>query len=184
MIVEFLKDEITYDGTQLRSHWISDQTGKFGDAIVSFVGPADVDLSHMVDLEDVKNKEPISSNSMLHFIVEHFDLDLEKTILRQRLLVSIIHQALLNSSKTNIRRTGDDLYDDDAKLSVSIATLSMVSTLIHTAINIDSKNTPVKTKGLNDYKISPLAFALDVMKAYSHELESIKVARAKVRGVK
>lgn len=183
MKLHFINKKITYDGTQLRSHWISDQTGEFGDAIASFIGPADVKLSHMVDLEDVKEKRPIFSRSMLHFIVEHFGFDLEKTIVFQRLLMSIVQGELVSLTNAGVRRIGDDLYDGRSKLTVSIATASPVSTLIHCAINIDSKNTPVKTKGLNDYKIEPKSFAKKVMMGYISELESITIAKCKVRPV-
>src|SRR3989338_5334717 len=84
----FLKRTLCYDGSQLRSHWIFEQTDEAGDAILSFIGPADVPTTNMVDLIDVRNNAPIASRSMLHFLIEHFETDLEKTILRQRLLVA------------------------------------------------------------------------------------------------
>ena len=85
--------------------------------------------------------------------------------------------------KVLIRR-GDDIYDEDAKLSVSIATLSGISTLIHTGINISSHNTPVKTKGLiSDYNLDPTAFSKEVLGAFKNELESSWLARCKVRSV-
>ena len=74
---------------------------------------------------------------------------------------------------------------DGKKLSVSIATKSITSILIHTGLNILSENAPVNASGLaselgiNDTK----EFALEVMKRYSEELEDIELAGTKVRGV-
>lgn len=121
---------------------------------------------------------------MLHFIVEHFDMSLERAILRQRLLVAIIADAL-NEAKGCflVRRQGDDLFADDRKLSVSIATRSPVSCLIHVGVNISSKNTPVPTRGLSDLGVDPRRLAQVVLRAYVGECESAQAARCKVRGV-
>ncbi len=174
---QFIDKKIDYDGSQLKSHWIFDMTGVLGDTVVSFIGGCDVSLDHMVDLVDKKNKCKIFSKKMLHFILEHFDTDIEKAILRQRLFVSIMAQIL------KVERRGNDLYDGDAKINVSIATASAVSSLIHVGVNIVSDGTPVKTKGLNDYNIDPKIFAEDVMKRYISEMEGVAEARCKVRGV-
>ena len=78
-----------------------------------------------------------------------------------------------------------NLIIDGKKLSVSIATKSINSVLIHTGLNILSENAPVEASGLtselgiNDIK----AFALEVMKRYSEELDDIVLASTKVRGV-
>lgn len=181
---KFLEKEITYDGSQLRSHWILKNGDLKGEAIVSFIGSCKVDLSAMVDLEDVAQKRTIFSESMLHFIVESFDGDLEKMILRQRLLVSLIQQELsIDLSEVKVVRKGDDLFTDNFKWTVSIATASPVSTLIHTGINISSQNTPVPTHGLADFDINPRAFATSVMNRYLEEMEGVKWARCKVRSV-
>jgi hypothetical protein len=181
---KFIPDEIKYTGAQLRSQWSYKNFNLLGDSIVAFIGACDVSLENMVDLEDVKSESKIYSERMLHFIVEHFELDLEKGILRQRLLIAIIGDEVNARIKRQVvRRKGDDLFDGDKKLSVSIATLSPVSTMIHAGINISSQNTPVKTIGLEDYRIDPIDFAKRVMKLYIEELESAAVARWKVRTV-
>lgn len=183
MEYRFLNETIKYDGTQLKSHWIFEQTGIVGDSAVSFIGGADVPLKNMVDLVDVKAKENIYSTSMLHFIVEHF-ADLTSTILRQRLFAAIALEELKKSGQCkNVERNGDDLYDGDKKLSVSIATASPVSSLIHFALNIKSDNTPVPTKGLADYDIDPKKLADSVTKRYIEEMKTIATARCKVRAV-
>lgn len=184
MQIKFIDNEINYDGSQLRSHFLYETCDLKGDAIASFIGGADVNLSHMVDKEDVAAKSPIFSEKMLHFIVEHFDHDLEKTVLRQRLLMVLMQEELVESlPEEKIIRRGDDLFCRDGKLTVSIATLSPVSTLIHSGINIISRNTPVPTCGLEDLGLSPKAFAWAVMNRYIEEIREINWARCKVRGV-
>ncbi len=180
----WLDKSILYDGTQLCSGWICRESGIAGNAIIAFRGGAKVPITNMVDLEDVAQNRPIFSEEMLHFIVEIFDRDLEKMVLRQRLLIAVIEEELKKSPACkNIRREGDDLYDGDAKLSVSIATTSPVSGLIHTGLNIVSDGTPVLTKGLRDYEIHPKTLALKIMERFTNELAGIRHATTKVRAV-
>ncbi len=187
MIKHFIADTITYDGTQLSSLWAFRMFGLQGDSIVSFQGPCQVKLAEMVDLEDVKSNSPIYSEKMLHFITEHFDLDLEKTIIRQRLFITIIKDAVQQYTGAVLRRDGDDLFHNDKKLTVSIATLTPVSTMIHTGLNILSDNVPVPAVGLADLglaieKIPALGAA--ICSLYAKECDEIRKARCKVRGVK
>jgi len=175
---------IDYDGSQLKSHWIFQNFGILGDAAVAFCGACDVTIEKMVDLADVRDNKPIFSKSMLHVIAEFFDSDLTRTILTQRLLVSLAQQELIfRIQKPAVVRGGNDLYDDGAKLSVSIATASPVSTLVHFGINIVSEGTPVKTKGLADYKIDPADFARGLLESFCNEIQTVSEARAKVRAV-
>lgn len=184
MLTNFIKEKTDYDGSQLSSLWAFKNFGLQGDSIVSFRGLCNVALDKMVDLADVLAEDHIYSEDMLNFIVEFFDMDLEKTVFKQRLLISILKENLEKKLNLKISRDGDDLYFENGKLTVSIATLSPVSSLIHTGINISSKNTPVKTAGLNDIGITNVeSFAHEVMDAYKAELDSIKMARCKVRGV-
>ncbi len=180
---KFIELKIPYSGKELRSHFIYDQFDLLGDALVAFAGPCDVSLEQMVDLEDVKLDAPIYSENMLHFIGEFYGISLETTITYQRLLIALMSQEMHASGFTKVLRQGDDLYEGDAKLSVSIATLSPTSTLIHAGINISSKNTPVKTKGLEDFKISPTEFAQKILKAFQEEFHDISKALCKVRSV-
>ncbi len=183
MLKKYLDQPLTYDGRQLSSLWAYRNFGLQGDSIVAFRGPCRVELTEMVDLEDVRAGDHIYSEEMLHFIIEHFDLDLEKTVIRQRLLVATIGEALAEVGAKGLVRRGDDLYQGQGKLSVSIATLSPVSTLIHTGLNISSRNTPVQTVGLADLGVDPDRLAGIILDRYSLEVESIRGARCKVRGV-
>ena len=66
-----------------------------------------------------------------------------------------------------------------------LATKSITSVLIHTGLNIVSEGAPVKASGLtSELGIQNIdAFAQEVMKRYSEEIDDIKMASTKVRGV-
>jgi hypothetical protein len=178
-----LDDEVDYNGTQLQPHWIYRNYGLLGDAVVAFVGEVNVTLDKMVDLTDVREKESIYSPRMLNFIVEHFNTNLELAVYKQLILMVSIKEEL-ETYEIVTQRIGDDLYIDRAKLSVSIATSSVVSTLMHVGLNIETEGTPVKTAGLKQLGVPDIsAFAENVMLRYKTELERIYEARCKVRGI-
>ena len=184
MHTKLIEKEIKYIGSQLAPHWIYKNLKLQGDAIVAFIGECEVALTEMVDIEDVINNEPIYSKSMLSFITEQFNVNLVEGVFRQRLLICIIKE-LLEARGIFVVRNGDDLMIDGRKLSVSIATKSTTSILIHTGLNILSEGAPVKASGLtSELGISDIKeFALEVMKRYAEELEDINLASTKVRGV-
>ena len=181
---KFIDEEIKYIGSQLAPHWIYKNFNIQGDAIVAFVGECEVKLTEMVDLEDVINNEPIYSKYMLSFISEQFGLGIVEGVLRQRLLICVIKE-LLEEKGIFVVRNGDDLMIDGRKLSVSIATKSITSVLIHTGLNIISEGAPVSASGLeSELGIRDIKeFAIEVMKRYSEEIEDIILAGTKVRGV-
>jgi len=177
--------EITYTGEQLRSNFAYKQFGVIGDSIVAFCGPCDVGMEWMVDIEDLRAGKAIYSESMLHFIVEHHDTDLEKNVLRQIVLADLVKDALNEHiGKTVVRRSHTDIYDGEFKLSVSVATVTPVSSLIHFGINISSSNTPVPTRGLGDYNVKPVDFAERIMQKYCREIEDAYRTRCKVKWVR
>jgi len=180
----FIDNEIKYIGSQLAPHWIYKNFKIQGDAIVAFCGECEVKLTEMVDIEDVINNEPIYSKYMLSFITEQFNVELVEGVFRQRLLISCIKEALEKRGFV-IKRSGDDLFVNGKKLSVSIATKSLTSVLIHTGLNILSDGAPIPVSGLeSDMGIKDIKeFALDVMKNYSDEIDDIILASTKVRGV-
>ena len=180
----FIDKEIKYIGSQLSPHWIYKNFKIQGDAIVAFCGECEVKLTEMVDIEDVINNEPIYSKYMLSFKTQQFNVELVEGVFRQRLLMCCIKEALEKRGFV-VRRSGDDLFVNDRKLSVSIATKSMTSVLIHTGVNILSDGAPIPVSGLkSDLDIDDIKeFALEVMKNYSEELEDIVLASTKVRGV-
>lgn len=188
MHTKFIEEEIKYTGLELAPHWIYKKFHLQGDAIIAFCGECEVKLTEMVDIEDVINDEPIYSKSMLSFIIEHFNIGLTEGISRQRLLICIIKETLENlftihRSPFTITRNGDDLFVNGKKLSVSIATKSLTSVLIHVGINIDPSGAPVDAIGLNSLNISEInEFAQNVMLKYSQEIDDIILASTKVTG--
>jgi hypothetical protein len=171
---------IDYDGNPLAPHWIYRRFNILGDAVVAFRGNADVSLEHMVDLEDVRAKAPIYSPNMLHFIGEWFRDSLTEGVLLQHLFVCEMYESLLERGIRGLRRRGNDVYQGDRKLNVSIATKSPVSVLMHLGINIETEGTPVPTVGLRELGIDPFNFAAEILERFSVESASWARARAKV----
>jgi uncharacterized protein len=173
---------IFYDGSQLRSGWIAGKFGLSGDAIVAFTGGCDVTPEHMLDLEDLAARDSIRASLMLHFIVEHFGIDLPLAVARQRLLACLVREILTERYQAvNLTRDGDDLFIGDRKLSISIASLSPTSGLIHFAVNLDPTGAPVPAVGLQELGIEETGFARLVQGAYIAEIASCEHAAGKVR---
>ena len=180
----YIDENIKYEGWQLAPHWIYKNFKIQGDATVAFRGECEVKLTEMVDIEDVINDEPIYSKDMLSFISEQFNIGLGEGVFRQRLLICIIKETL-EKHGFNILRDGDDLFYNGKKLTVSIATKSINSVLIHTGININPTGAPVDASGLEtDLGLSNIKeFAREVLDKYNSEIEDIILASTKVRGV-
>ncbi|NYB51846.1 MAG: DUF366 family protein [Methanobacteriaceae archaeon] len=179
---------LTYDGSQIKPIWAFQNLGVKGSSIVSWIGPMNIQPDELIDYEDVGVE--IKSDEMLHFIIEHFDVqpaDIRLCYHRQRILVMIV-QDLLTDLGIKTQRKGDDLYCGRGKLSVSIASCSISSMKIHFAMNITTKGTPedVETAGLMEHSpdldsnsISKLAD--DISKAYVNEIMDIEDDIAKTR---
>lgn len=186
MHTKLLEKNLKYTGEELAPHWIYKNYHLQGDAIVGFIGECEVNLTEMVDIEDVINDEPIYSKEMLNFIIEHFNINLLEGVARQRLFISIIKEILEKflEHKMPVIRKGDDLFVDGRKLSVSIATKSLTSVLMHIGVNIDPEGAPINAIGLkSDLNIFNIDdFANEVMLKYSQEIDDIYLASTKVIG--
>lgn len=188
MKIHFIPNEIPYTGKELRNHWIYRNFGILGDAVVAFSGPCEVDRDNMVDLEDILNDDYIYSKKMLNFIVEIFGITLQEGVLLQRLFSSIIQDRIKGfNPDAAIKRRGDDLFfQETAKLSVSICTVSPTSILIHTGLNIDAQGAPVEAAGLSaelGMEENIEAFALACMRTLSEEWADIRLSCCKVKAV-
>lgn len=172
-----------YDGSQLRPLFAYENFGLKGNAMISWISPTDVTLAHMVDYEDKIEEQKICGDKMLHFITEFFPANLSFGVMSQRLLASIVKDMISQTSSKDLKltRKGDDIYVGSGKLSISIASVSAVSTLVHFAVNITNKGTPIKTASLDDLKIKPEIFAKDVLKAFASEFEDVIWATQKVK---
>lgn len=175
-----VEQTIPYDGSQLKPLYSYVNHKLHGDSIVAFIGSCNVTLEHMVDAEDFVVNAEIKSDKMLHFIVEMFNQNLTTAVALQRLLVTMAQNLLLAKGHLLLRE-GDDLYLGNKKLSVSIASCSAVSSMIHLGLNVENTGTPVPTCALIDFSIDPLEFAKELNKKFSDEYISIIEATQKVK---
>ncbi len=188
MQTHFIEKKFAYDGSQLRSLFAYLDHGVLGPSIISWQGACSIPFDHMVDGEDLLAKAVIEGDEMLHFIIEIFDRDLFAGVSLQRLFASICKdylnpQAVMALGDKGLIRDGDDIFFEDRKLSISIATKSPVSTMVHFAMNVTNKGTPVKTLSLEDLKLDARKTAEDVMNLFRNEYVSIITATQKVRPV-
>ena len=146
-------DEIfEYDGSQINPSWAFQEFGIYGSSIITWIGPVNITPDNLKDFADVGLE--IKSNNMVNFICEFFDqqpTNMRIAYLRQRLLVMIFRE-ILTEYGISTKRSGDDIYIDNRKLSISIASVSLSSAKIHFALNLEDKGTPgdVDTIGLFD----------------------------------
>lgn len=173
-----------YDGSQLRAHWILRRHGIAGDAMVAWRGPCRVAQDEIADLADVDGPG-IAGDDMLHFVAETFTApDLLLAVHRQRLLSALAGELLRRLAPgpaASLRRDGDDLWLGDGKLSISIATCTPVSCVLHFALNATPGGAPVATATLQQLGVEPRAFAASLLRAFADELQSMATARSKVR---
>ena len=150
-------DEIfEYDGSQINPSWAFQEFGIYGSSIVTWIGPVNITPDNLKDFADVGLE--IKSNHMINFICEFFDQqppNMRIAYLRQRLLVMIFRE-ILTEYGVKTSREGDDIFVDNRKLSISIASVSLSSAKIHFALNLEDKGTPddVDTIGLYDIRVN------------------------------
>jgi hypothetical protein len=184
----WIEKKLTYEGSQLKPLFAYLNYHLMGHSIVSWQGPCQISLEHMVDGEDFIENAKICGDEMLHFIIEVFDQKLMTGVALQRLFASIVKDYLAEKfPHITLVREGDDLYWNEKKLSISIASISQVSTMIHFAMNIVNEGTPVPTCALEDFwtdsskSPSVPAIARDLMLLFVKEFESIYKATCKVK---
>jgi len=190
---KYLKGKtIEYDGSQLSPLWAYVSFDVQGDSIVSFRGPCNVSDEFMVDMEDKRKGAEIVSADMLHFIVEYFGVTIDEIVLVQRLLISTVVDLLKEAifDESEVEREFDNIFayppdeDERGKLSVSVATASPVSGLIHLGLNVTTEGTPVKTSGLNEIGVEDVdKFAVEVAKRFIQEMKNVKADASKVKPV-
>jgi hypothetical protein len=179
----FHAEPLAYTGRELRSHFAYEQFGVLGDSIVAFVGPCYVPIDHLVDLEDVRSGAFIQSSLMVHWIAEHFETGLAEAVLGQHLAVRLLGEILAAGGVGDLAVRGDDLFVGERKASVSIATRSPVSAMIHLGLNVQTDGAPVAAYGIAEAGLDAAGVARDLLAAYAAEHASVQRAIAKVRGV-
>ena len=182
--ITWLDEPIRYDGAQLKAHWLLDRTGLVGDALVGFRGACAVETAEIADLADLDGPG-IAADDMVHLLWECFSHpDLLLAVHRQRLLAAQaleVVRELAPSEPAGLRRDGDDLYVGQDKLSISIATVTPVSSLVHFAVNVSATGAPVPITGLAALGIEPAKFGQALLQRAAEEQASIAAARAVVR---
>ena len=184
-----VEDIFEYDGSQINPSWAFNEFGIYGSSIVTWIGPVNITPNNLKDFADVGLE--IKSNAMVNFICEFFDqqpTNMRIAYLRQRLLVMIFREILFEKGVITTRE-GDDIFVDERKLSISIASISLNSSKIHFALNLEDKGTPndVETIGLydigdvfNENNLKDLIF--EVVNRFIDELETIEndISKTKV----
>lgn len=189
IVTEFSKVERPYTGIELRPHFLLSELGLKGSALGAFIGPCQVNTQSLVDWENRLKQDRIEARWMIHFLGEFFGMTLREGVLLQRLLVGtmgeILNGELLRSGWTGGRvlRSGDDLYLGSRKLSVSVATSSPVSQLLHIGINIDPEGAPVPAIGLAEMGVMPETWIPAVLETFQIECSDMEWACSKVKPV-
>ena len=147
-----IEEIFAYDGSQINPSWAFQEFGIYGSSIITWIGPVNITPDNLKDFADVGLE--IKSDNMVNFICEFFDqqpTNMRIAYLRQRLLVMIFRE-ILTENGIITKREGDDIFVDNRKLSISIASISLSSSKIHFALNLEDKGTPgdVDTIGLFD----------------------------------
>lgn len=176
---------LDYDGSQLRHAFAYEKANILGPTITIFRGSADV-KEHLVDLEDALKDDFIKSEDMWHFIIEIPEATLTEMVALQRLFICICIEKLRSMNPDVLyERKGDDILVDGKKLSVSIATLSRFSGLVHVGINITvGERCPVSAIGLSDFISSATSiFGTGMAQTFINEYIDIKDATYKTREV-
>jgi len=177
---------LKYTGGELRSHFALEEFGVEGDSIVAFRGPCEIEGTNLVDMEEVVKGESIYSPDMLHFITEIFIPDINRVVLIQRLITGIIIEQMrvIKGNIKGLHRKGDDIYIGESKLSISIATVSPVSMLIHHGLNICKEGVNFPVTCLEEIGIDNVELAMLTLKAVEDEYASIERVIRKVKWVK
>jgi len=200
MITKLLPAKQDYFGDQLSGVFSYKTCRAYEDSLIAFRGAADV-KEKMVDYEDVLNDDCIKAKEMVHFIMTIHGGSLREARLWQLMLMRQCYEAI-DAFKTQsfskdapnpgaslrtagrLGLCGDDIFFDDHKMSVSIATVSNNSKmLVHAGINIDDEGAPVKTFSLNKLDIFPNKFACTVLDKFAKEYTSVQKTLYKVLAV-
>jgi len=171
-----------YDGSQLHHAFAYEKAQVLGPTITIFRGAASV-KEHLVDLEDSLANDFIQSADMWHFIIEIPEATITEVVTLQRLFICQCIEFLQQINPDVIyERNGDDIIVNGKKLSVSIATLSRFSGLIHVGINVTvGDQCPVAAIGLSDFAASTSSmFGCAMAEKFIAEYNDIKDATYKV----
>lgn len=195
VIVEDFSTKILYDGSQIKPHYVTKNYCKIGNSILVFRGGMKLSPNEMVDLKDILRESELTeilirADDAVHMIIEEFDIqppNIEIAYLRLRLLVQVVIEEL---QKKNVEpeRRGTDIFVQNKKLNVGIATVGLTSTKIHFGMNITDTGIPshVNAVGLKQlgFKEDELQdFIVNIGLKYIHEISKIKEDCAKTKPI-
>lgn len=186
IVIENFQQKIKYDGSQILAHYTAEEHGVLGNSILLFRGNMELSPKEMVDIKNVLReshlaKVLISSNDALHMIIEEFDIqppNLEIAYYRLRMLTQLIIEQL-QLKGVEVSRNGTDLFINEKKLNVGIATISQTSCKIHFGLNYSDTGIPshvnaigLKKLGFTEQDLEE--WLLTVAKKYIKEISKIK----------
>jgi hypothetical protein len=195
IILEDFKKAIMYDGSQLSSQYIANHYNVLGNSILVFRGGMSLSPAEMVDIKDIQRESHlsdilISSDDSLHVIIEEFDIqppNLEIEYYRLRLLILIVLERL-NEKGIKAVRKGTDIYINEKKLNVGIASVGVTNSKIHLGVNIKSSGFP---KHVNALGLLELGFKeekleewiITIVKQYINEIQMVKEDVVKTKSI-
>ena len=195
IIFENLDKRITYDGSQISSRYSSQHYDVIGNSILIFRGGMRLSPEEMIDIKDIQreshlNEILISSDDSLHLIIEEFDIqppNLEIEYYRLRLLTQVTIE-LLESRGLKIFRKGTDIFVNNKKLNVGIASVGVSSSKIHFGINIGNTGFPSHVEaiglfeiGFNEEELE--GWVLNLANLYIKEIQRVKEDIAKTKAL-
>jgi len=196
IIIENFDKQITYDGSQISSRYASQHYEVIGNSILIFRGGMKLSPKEMIDIKDIQreshlNEILISSDDSLHLIIEEFDIqppNLEIEYYRLRLLTQIAIE-LLELKGVKVTRKGTDIFVNEKKLNVGIASVGISSSKIHFGVNVGNKGFPSHVSatgllelGINEQEIEE--WALNLANLYIEEIQKIKEDIAKTKALR
>ena len=178
----FLGGKVGYDGSPLRGHWAYREHGVRGDSLLAFMGPCEVKVEALADLEDALSGAFIRSAGMLHFVLELFGPSLEEAVARQWLMAATAQEEVnARLGRPAVARRGNDLWVGRRKLSVSIAAPTGVSVKVHLGLNVTGKGAPVPAVGLKDLGLDARSVGRALLRRFAEDHARLRAARTKVR---
>ena len=108
----FSREEVVYDGSQLRPLYNYMNFQLEANSLVSWVGPCRVPTENLLDGEDRLKQSSIQADKMLHSILELFHWPLHGAVCFQRMISEQVRELLARRSKFSgeLLRRGDDLF--------------------------------------------------------------------------
>lgn len=170
----FISERMTMTVEAMKPHWAFLNFDLVGDSLVMFCGPIEVGPEDMIDLRERKRGTVFPRGDLLHFVIEHFGDDIEKGVLRQNILVSISEEKLAHRlGSRRILRWGDDLYDEDNRLTITAVTQTPVSVKIHLGICIDPDEA-AGFVGLRSYGLDPAELGEVIGNQYRADMKRLR----------